>query len=116
MADHQALLQRQRLETRQASQIALERAKTCLPVTDTPTGHNAPIVEGAAIWTDGTAKVPLNDGRFVCNALGDTAVVIGGIASSIKSVSASDLPEYLEIFNAAIEERRNSAAQTNRRQ
>jgi len=94
------MLQRQRVEQRQASQIALTRAENCVIVHHNSTTKHAPLTRNTMVWENDTTQVPLDDGTNVCNLGGTTAVVRGGKATNIATVQRADMKRFVEITNA----------------
>lgn len=83
------------------SEVALERAKSCINVVDPRTKGPLVFVEGQPVWANQSKGIPIVN-RPVCNSAGDTAISNGsGLieAGSIASVTPADLPRYTAIRN-----------------
>ncbi|MEM9482134.1 MAG: hypothetical protein AAGA83_00425 [Cyanobacteria bacterium P01_F01_bin.116] len=98
----------------QASQLAIDRARTCHPVFGEVNGELVamPLTEGTRL-TDGATGGKLNPTDFVCNALGQTAEVdFDGTAFKVykaadiyqdngpfgEPANQTDLEIYMEIY------------------
>ncbi len=97
-------LRQNRTEARQAqklSQVALDRYKAnCILVIDQKSKQQTYFREGAVVIDPGM-KRPIRANAFICNKLGDTAVVDAtGAITDIARVSTSDLAEFKTLLEA----------------
>lgn len=91
-----------RTEARQAeklSKVALDRYKNnCILVVDSSTGKEGYFQPGTTVLDTQLAQ-PLRPGAFICNRLGDTAVVSqAGTIADIARVSTPDLPGFKKLL------------------
>jgi hypothetical protein len=91
-----------RTEARQAeklSKVALDRYKNnCILVVDEPTGKEAYFTEGTYV-VDSQIKRSLRAGAFICNKLGDTAVVSqAGTITDIARIATPDLQAFRKLL------------------
>jgi hypothetical protein len=91
-----------RAEARQAeklSKVALDRYKNnCILVVDQPTGKEAYFTEGTYV-VDAQIERSLRAGAFICNKLGDTAVVSqAGTITDIARIATPDLQEFRKLL------------------
>lgn len=91
-----------RTEARQAeklSKVALDRYRNnCILVVDEPTGKEAYFSEGTYI-VDAQLGRSLRAGAFICNKIGDTAVVSqAGTITDIARVATPDLQEFRKLL------------------
>jgi hypothetical protein len=86
---------------RRFSKVAIERLKAnCIRTVDVETEKEAYYFEGALVL-DNQLKRPLRPGAFVCNSLGETAVIaVDGSISEIARVALKDKPEYDKLFKS----------------
>jgi hypothetical protein len=93
-----------RTEARQAeklSKVALDRYKNnCIFVVDGETGKESYFQPGTSVLDTQLAH-PLRPNAFICNRLGDTAVVSqAGTIADIARVATPDLPEFKKLMEA----------------
>jgi hypothetical protein len=80
------------------SKVAIDRIKgNCIRTVDAATKQEGYYQPGAMVF-DSKLKRKIRDGAFVCNSLGDTAVIEGGSISDIARVSLADKPQYDLLF------------------
>jgi hypothetical protein len=99
-------IRQNRLEAREAeklSKVALDRYRSnCILVVDDKSGKESYLKEGSTV-IDTQLGRSLRSGAFVCNELGDTAVVSqAGTVTDIARVATPDLSEFKKLM----EERR----------
>ncbi|NEQ20176.1 MAG: hypothetical protein F6K28_13205 [Microcoleus sp. SIO2G3] len=93
-----------RTEARQAqrlSKVALDRYRNnCILVVDEVTGKEDYFQPGVSVLDTQLAR-PLRPGAFICNRLGDTAIVSqAGTITDIARVTTPDLPEFKKLMEA----------------
>ncbi len=93
-----------RTEARQAeklSKVALDRYRNnCILVVDDKTGKESYFQPGTSVLDAQLART-LRHGAFICNRLGDTAIVSqAGTVTDIARVSTPDLPEFKKLMEA----------------
>ena len=93
-----------RTEARQAeklSKVALDRYRNnCILVVDDKTGKESYFQPGTSVLDTQLSK-PLRPSAFICNRLGDTAIVSqAGTVTDIARVSTPDLPEFKKLMEA----------------
>ena len=93
-------LREQAKNARKFSKVALERLRSnCIKTVDAQTGIESYYQEGEMV-VDPKLKRPIRAGAFICNSLGETAVVADdGSISQIVRVALREKPEYDELFN-----------------
>lgn len=80
------------------SKVALGRYKAnCIMVVDGDSKKESYFQPGAGVVDTALGK-PLREGAFICNRLGDTAIVVNGTIENIASISAEDLAEFIAIL------------------
>jgi hypothetical protein len=94
------LLREQAQNAQRYSKVAIERLKAnCLPVVDQQSGSEGYFKEGSVVMDHSLGR-PVRAGAFVCNSLGDTAVVgADGTLTEIVRASLEKQGEYDELFN-----------------
>lgn len=95
-------IRQNRTEARQAqrlSKVALDRYQSnCILVVDGETGKEDYFQPGTTVLDTHLAK-PLRSAAFVCNRLGDTAVVSqAGTITDIARVATPDLPQFKKLL------------------
>lgn len=92
------LLREEAKNARKFSRVALERLKSnCIRTVDATTKKDDYYQPGAMVL-DNNLKRPIREGAFICNTLGDTAVIVGGSVADIARVSLEDKDEYDKLF------------------
>jgi len=91
-----------RTEARQAeklSKVALDRYRNnCILVVDEQTGKESYFQPGTTVLDTQLAQ-PLRPSAFICNRLGDTAIVSqAGTITDIARITTPDLPEFKKIM------------------
>ncbi len=81
------------------SKIALDRYRSnCIFVVDSETGKESYFQPGTGVLDMQLAQ-PLRPGAFICNKLGDTALVSeAGTIADIARVATPDLPEFKKLL------------------
>ena len=97
-------IRQNRTEARQAeklSKVAIDRYKNhCIFVVDEGTGKEDYFQPGVSVMDTQLART-LRPGAFICNRLGDTAVVSqAGTITDIARVSTTDLPQFNKLLEA----------------
>jgi hypothetical protein len=82
------------------SKVALERLKSnCIQTVDKATKQPSYYTPGLVV-VDMRLKRPIREGAFVCNAVGETAVIdASGATSKIVRVNLKDKAEYDKLFS-----------------
>jgi len=93
-----------RTEARQAqklSKVALDRYRSnCILVVDQATGKEDYFQPGVSVLDTQLAR-PLRPGAFICNRLGDTAIVSqAGTIADIARIATPDLPQFKKLLEA----------------
>lgn len=92
------ILREEAKNARKFSKVAIERLKSnCIQTVDATTRKDDYYQPGAIVL-DNNLKRPIRDGAFVCNSLGDTAVIQNGSIVDIARVSLVDKNEYDSLF------------------
>lgn len=93
-------LREQAKNARRFSKVALERLKSnCIKTVDAQTKKESYYSEGETAL-DSQLHRTLRPGAFICNSLGETAVIAeDGSISSIARVALKEKPEYDKLFN-----------------
>lgn len=103
-ADFSDRIRQNRTEARQAeklSKVALDRYKNnCILAVDVKTGKPSYFHPGEEVVEPKLMR-SLRSGVFICNTLGDTAVVSeAGTITDIARVSTPDLPQFKKLLEA----------------
>jgi hypothetical protein len=103
-------LREQAKNARKFSKVALERLKSnCIKTVDAQTRIESYYREGEMV-VDPKLKRPIRAGAFICNSLGETAVVAeDGSISQIVRVALFEKDEYDELFRKLGENNGNSS-------
>lgn len=93
-------LREQAKNARRFSKVALERLKSnCVQTVDAQTKKDGYYIEGAMVL-DSQIQRPLRPGIFICNSLGETAVIAeDGSISSVARIALNERSEYDKLFN-----------------
>ena len=83
------------------SKVALDRYRNnCIFVVDGNSGKESYFQPGTSVLDTQLAQ-PLRPGAFICNKLGDTAIVSeAGTIADIARVATPDLPEFKKLLEA----------------
>jgi len=94
------LLREQAQNAQRYSKVAIERLKAnCLPVVDQQSASEGYFKEGSVVMDHSLGR-PVRAGAFVCNSLGDTAVIgADGTLTEIARTSLETQGEYDKLFN-----------------
>jgi hypothetical protein len=101
-AEFSSRIRQNRNKARQAeklSKVALDRYRNnCILTVDSDTGKES-YFEPSTTVVDTELAQPLRPGAFICNKLGDTAVVSdAGTIADIARVATPDLPEFKKLL------------------
>lgn len=65
----------------------------CIPVVDKKTGKEMRMMENQLVEVGEGVSVPINDGVYICNSLGDTAKVVDGMPIKVYRINAKNEAE-----------------------
>lgn len=104
-SDFSDLVRENKSAARQAeklSEIALDRYQNnCVLVVDSTTGQEALFQPGESVVSPEQQNRALRKGLFICNRLGDTAVISeNGTITDIARVSTADIPKFNQLLGS----------------
>jgi hypothetical protein len=84
------------------SEIALDRYRNnCVLVVDLESGEEALFEPGESVVSPGQQNRALRSGLFICNRLGDTAVVSeNGTITDIARIATADISQFKQLLGA----------------
>lgn len=90
-------------QAQQLSKVALERYRSnCIMVVDTQTNQESYFEQGDPVFDHTGSKTALRDGAYICNSLGDTAIVQDGKITDIARVTTQDLAEFQSLLSSRL--------------
>lgn len=102
------LLREEAKNAQRYSKVAIERLKAnCLPVVDQQSGSEGFFQQGSVVMDQNLGR-PVRAGAFVCNSLGDTAVIAqNGTLTDVVRTSLEQQSEYDKLFSKLLKGQSN---------